>query len=122
MAGGAIFGLGLGVHLLVSAWLTLGHHVRLGPAGELAAWWAYDLGANVLSAEASLTIALPGDRRHGAAWSPELAGGETEVDRGEDVVDALGVLLDAASVKQHPRRRRAPHFLRPVRSGPPVRR
>ena len=32
VAGGAIFGLGLGVHLLVSAWLTLGHHVRLwGP-------------------------------------------------------------------------------------------
>jgi len=58
VAGGAIFGLGLGVHLLVSAWLTLGHHVRLGPAGELAAWWAYDLGANVLSAEAFFRAAL----------------------------------------------------------------
>ena len=58
VAGGALFGLGLGVHLLVSAWLTLGHHVRFGPIGELAAWWAYDLGANVLSAEAFFRAAL----------------------------------------------------------------
>ena len=58
VAGGALFGLGLGIHLLVSAWLTLGHHVRLGPASELAGWWAYDLGANVLSAEAFFRAAL----------------------------------------------------------------
>jgi hypothetical protein len=58
VAAGALFGLGLGVHLLVSAWLTLGHQVRFGPAGQLVAWWAYDLGANVLSAEAFFRAAL----------------------------------------------------------------
>jgi hypothetical protein len=58
MVGGALFGLGLGIHLLVSAWLTLDHRVRFGPAGALAAWWAYDLGANVLSAEAFFRAAL----------------------------------------------------------------
>jgi hypothetical protein len=42
----------------VSAWLTLDHRVRFGPAGALAAWWAYDLGANVLSAEAFFRAAL----------------------------------------------------------------
>jgi hypothetical protein len=58
VVGGALFGLGLGMHLLVSAWLTLDHRVRFGPAGALAAWWAYDLGANVLSAEAFFRAAL----------------------------------------------------------------
>lgn len=58
LVGGALFGLGLGVHLLVSAWLTLDHRVRFGPAGVLAAWWAYDLGANALSAEAFFRAAL----------------------------------------------------------------
>jgi hypothetical protein len=58
VVGGALFGLGLGIHLLVSAWLTLDHRVRFGPAGALAAWWAYDLGANVLSAEAFFRAAL----------------------------------------------------------------
>ena len=56
--GSVLFGLGLGVHLLVSAGLTLGHHVRLGPFADLAAWWAYDLGANALSAEAFFRAAL----------------------------------------------------------------
>jgi hypothetical protein len=56
--GSALFGLGLGVHLLVSAGLTLGHHVRLGPVADLAGWWAYDLGANALSAEAFFRAAL----------------------------------------------------------------
>jgi hypothetical protein len=56
--GSALFGLGLGVHLLVSAGLTLGHHLRFGPLAELAAWWAYDLGANALSAEAFFRAAL----------------------------------------------------------------
>jgi Type II CAAX prenyl endopeptidase Rce1-like len=58
VVGGALFGLALGIHLLVSAWLTLDHRVRFGPAGALAAWWAYDLGANVLSAEAFFRAAL----------------------------------------------------------------
>jgi hypothetical protein len=56
--GSALFGLGLGVHLLVSAGLTLGHHIRFGPITDLAAWWAYDLGANALSAEAFFRAAL----------------------------------------------------------------
>jgi hypothetical protein len=51
IAGGALFGLVLGGHLLVNAALTFGYRVRLGPLAELAAWWAYDLGANVLAAE-----------------------------------------------------------------------
>ena len=51
VAGGAVFGLLLGAHLLVNASLTLGYRVRTGPPAELADWWAYDLGANVLTAE-----------------------------------------------------------------------
>ena len=58
VGGSTLFGFGLGVHLLVSAGLTLGHHVRLGPITDLVAWWAYDLGANVLSAEAFFRAAL----------------------------------------------------------------
>ena len=59
---------------------------------------------------AALAVALPGDRRHAATGLAELAGGEPEVDRGEHVVDALGVLLDAAGVQHHPGRRRAPQL------------
>jgi hypothetical protein len=51
VAGGAVFGLALGAHLLVNASLTFGYRVRTGPLVELMAWWAYDLGANVLAAE-----------------------------------------------------------------------
>jgi hypothetical protein len=58
VAGGAVFGLLLGAHLLVNASLTLGYQVRTGPLGELAAWWAYDLGANVLAAEVFFRAAL----------------------------------------------------------------
>jgi Type II CAAX prenyl endopeptidase Rce1-like len=58
VAGGAVFGLGLGAHLLVNAALTFGYRVRSGPFGELAAWWAYDLGANVLAAEVFFRGAL----------------------------------------------------------------
>jgi len=71
--GGALFGLGLGIHLLVSARLTLGHHVRLGPLAELAGWWAYDLGANVLSAEAFFRAALF-ERAH-RRWAFPVAAG-----------------------------------------------
>ena len=59
---------------------------------------------------AALAVALPGDRRDPAARFAELAGGQPEVDRREHVVDTLGVLLDAAGVQHHPRRRRAPQF------------
>jgi membrane protease YdiL (CAAX protease family) len=51
VAAGAVFGLLLGAHLLVNTSLTLGYRVRRGPLIELAGWWAYDLGANVLAAE-----------------------------------------------------------------------
>ena len=51
VAAGAIFGLLLGAHLLVNTSLTFGYRVRTGPLVELAQWWAYDLGANVLAAE-----------------------------------------------------------------------
>ncbi len=51
VVGGAIFGLLLGAHLLVNTSLTFGYRVRTGPLAELAGWWAYDLGANVLAAE-----------------------------------------------------------------------
>ena len=48
---GALFGLLLGLHLLVNASLTLGFHVRPPRAADFVAWFAYDLGANVLAAE-----------------------------------------------------------------------
>jgi CAAX prenyl protease-like protein len=51
LAGGAVFGLLLGAHLLVNTSLTFGYRVRTGPLTELTDWWAYDLGANVLAAE-----------------------------------------------------------------------
>jgi len=49
---GALFGLLLGAHLLVNASLTLGLRVRPAPIPDLLGWLAYDLGANVLAAEA----------------------------------------------------------------------
>jgi hypothetical protein len=58
VAGGAAFGLLLGAHLLVNASLTSGYGLRTGPLGELTAWWAYDLGANVLAAEAFFRAGL----------------------------------------------------------------
>jgi len=58
VVGGAVFGLLLGAHLLVNASLTFGYQVRTGPLAELADWWAYDLGANVLAAETFFRAAL----------------------------------------------------------------
>jgi hypothetical protein len=58
VAGGAVFGLLLGAHLLINTSLTFGYHVRTGPLAELIAWWAYDLGANVLAAEVFFRGAL----------------------------------------------------------------
>jgi len=51
LTAGALFGLLLGLHLLVNASLTLGFHVRAGRVPDVLAWLAYDLGANVLAAE-----------------------------------------------------------------------
>jgi hypothetical protein len=50
-AAGAAFGLVLGLHLLVNASLTFGYRVRPSALDEFVAWWAYDVGANVLAAE-----------------------------------------------------------------------
>ena len=55
---GAAFGAVLGVHLLVTASLTLGYGVRIPSTAELAPWLAYDVGANVLTAEAFFRGAL----------------------------------------------------------------
>ena len=55
---GALFGLLLGLHLLVNASLTLGFHVRPPRAADFVAWFAYDAGANVLAAEAFFRGAL----------------------------------------------------------------
>lgn len=55
---GAVFGLLLGAHLLVNAALTFDYRLRTGPWSELTAWWAYDLGANVLAAEVFFRGAL----------------------------------------------------------------
>jgi hypothetical protein len=81
VAGGAAFGLLLGVHLLVTTSLTLGYRVRTGPVAELVAWWAYDLGANVLAAEVFFRAALftRAYRRWALAPAAALATGATVV-------------------------------------------
>ncbi|HEU4369138.1 MAG TPA: CPBP family glutamic-type intramembrane protease [Methylomirabilota bacterium] len=58
VAGGVLFGLLLGAHLLVTGSLTLGYRVRAAAWPELVGWWAYDVGANVLAAEAFFRGAL----------------------------------------------------------------
>ena len=58
IAGGALFGFLLAAHLLVNASLTLGYRVHGGPWAKLMGWWAYDIGANVLAAEAFFRGAL----------------------------------------------------------------
>jgi len=63
VAAGAAFGAVLGVHLLVTASLTLGYGVRVPTVTELAPWLAYDAGANVLTTEACFRGALF-DRAH----------------------------------------------------------
>lgn len=55
---GALFGLLLGGHLLVTTSLTFGYRVRTGPLPELVEWWAYDLAVNVVTAEAFFRGAL----------------------------------------------------------------
>jgi hypothetical protein len=53
---GLLVGVGLGAHLLATASRTLGYHVAPGPASVVAI--AYDLGANVVSAECFFRGAL----------------------------------------------------------------
>ena len=48
----------------------------------------------------ALAVALAGDHRVAAAFAADAAGGEHQVDGGHAVLDALGVVLDAARVQQ----------------------
>jgi hypothetical protein len=58
VAAGAVLGVLLGTHLLVTASLTLGYGVRAPRLEQLAPWLAYDAGANVLATEAFVRGAL----------------------------------------------------------------
>ncbi len=57
----------------------------------------------------ALAIALPGNRSVSAALPAKATGRQDQVDEGEHVIDALGVLLDAARVQEEARLRHAPH-------------
>ena len=69
-----------------------------------------ELVALVAVLPAPLAVALTGDGVDPTPGLSVLAGGETEVDAGEHVVDALGVVLDPPGVKQHPGGCGAPQF------------
>jgi hypothetical protein len=51
---------------------------------------------------AALPVALAGDGGDPTAGLAEPAGGQTQVDAGEHVLHALGVVLDAPCVQEHP--------------------
>ena len=50
---------------------------------------------------AALAVALAGDHHAARALAADVAGGERQVDDGEDVLDALRLVLDAARVQRH---------------------
>ncbi len=56
----------------------------------------------------ALAVALAGDGGDAAPGLAEPSGGEAQVDAGQDVLDALGLVLDAPGVQQHAGRRGAP--------------
>ena len=58
LALGLAAGIFLGVHLLISASLTLGHFVRVSSLGQYLAAVGYDVGANALTAEWLFRAAL----------------------------------------------------------------
>jgi hypothetical protein len=58
LLGGVALGAGLGLHLALTASLTLGYRVGRPPWPELGPWLAYDAGANVLAAECFFRGAL----------------------------------------------------------------
>jgi membrane protease YdiL (CAAX protease family) len=70
-AAGAMLGVVLGAHLLITASLTLGYGVHVPTPVHLAPWLAYDVGANVLTTEAFFRGALL-DRAQ-RRWSFALA-------------------------------------------------
>src|SRR5215216_889939 len=49
----------------------------------------------------TLTIALSGDGAVAPAWGADISGRQHEVDVGEDVVNAVRVMFDAACVHDH---------------------
>ena len=75
VAVGALVGVGLSSHLLVSASRTLGVHVRVDQPPEVLAAIAYDVGANVLAGECFFRGALFGraERRWPFAAAATLA-------------------------------------------------
>jgi len=60
----------------------------------------------------SLPVALARDGGHATAGFAELARGEPEVDGGEHVVDAFGLLLNPPGVQHHAGRGGAPNLRR----------
>ena len=67
----------------------------------------------------ALAVALAGDHRVAAAFPADAAGGDHQVDGRHAVLDALGVMLDAAGVEQEAGLRRAPQSRPPARSSLP---
>jgi hypothetical protein len=67
MLAGAALGTVLGLHLTITASLTLGYRIGRPPLLDLAPWLAYDLGANIVAAECFFRGALF-DRAH-RRWS-----------------------------------------------------
>ena len=65
----------------------------------------------------ALAVALAGDGRVAAALAADASRGEHDVDRAQAVLDAVGVVLDAARVQEEARLRGAPP-LRGLADGP----
>lgn len=74
LALGLAVGLFLGIHLLISTSRTLGYQIRLFPLAPVLAALAYDVGANVCSAECFFRGALFGHwQRRGDFWKAASA-------------------------------------------------
>jgi hypothetical protein len=56
--GGIVLGATLGIHLMITASLTLGYRIVRPVVADLGPWLAYDVGANVLAAECFFRGAL----------------------------------------------------------------
>ena len=86
----------------------------VAPAGQLIAFLA------VLAT--ALAVGLSDDRAVAAVGPADAARCQHQIDRAERVLDAVGVMLDAARVEQEARSRRAPPSPRPARWTAPARR
>lgn len=74
LALGLAVGLFLGIHLLISTSLSLGYQIRLFPLAPVLTALAYDVGANVCSAECFFRGALFGHwHRRGSFWGAASA-------------------------------------------------